>query len=328
MTITVVSLVFEAPAAGALGHLPFQVLLNVDGSGHIFMNNGAVPSWQVCRPGPTGCAPFTTGNFATGNAPAESVFWGGGDLVTPVWKGNLREVTPPSVLGRVRGNEVVTPVAGTWEGGWEDDYDSLSLSICMTVSGDHCLQVNHEGPERSCGSDGATLIDPAFAGRYLRVVDRRYGSGTVFAGVGHPAYYPIGKVEPEATVSVATVGRIAPATGAPSVDCGAPPLFTAEISSGGSAQVTCRVAGCRAVLIVRRHGRKASVKRKLPPVPIWKGKPVTLRLARRALERLGGGPARVTVEVNGGTIAQRTVKLTGASAGSRQRHDAVQIPSS
>jgi hypothetical protein len=284
------------------------------------MNNGAVPSWQVCQPGLTDCAPFAAGNFDTTNAPPESVFWGGGDLVTPVWKGNLREVTPASVRGRVRGSEVVTPVAGTWEGGWGDDYDSLSLLICTTTSGDHCLQVNHEGPARSCGSEGATLIDPAFAGRYLRVVDRRYGSGTVFAGVGHPAYYPIGKVEPEATVSVATVGRIAPASGSSNVDCGAPPLFTAAISPAGSAEVTCRVIGCQAVLVARRHGQMASVKRKLPPVPIWIGKPARLRLTLRALERLGDGPARVTVGVNGRTIAQRTVKLTGPSVGSRHRH--------
>lgn len=289
------------------------------------MNNGAVPSWQVCQPGLTNCAPFATGNFDTDNAPPGSIFWGGRDLITPVWKGNLREVTPPSARGRVRGNEVVTPVAGTWEGGWEDDYDSLSLSICITASGDHCLQVNHEGPERSCGAEGATLIDPAFAGRYLRVVDRRYGSGAVFVGVGHPAYYPIGKVAPEATVSVATVSRIAPATGPPSVDCGAPQLFTASISPAGTAEVTCRITGCQAVLVARRHGQMASVKRKLPPAPIWRGKPARLRLTPHALERLGGGAARVTVEVNGRMIAQRTVKLTG---GSRQRHDAVQIPSS
>lgn len=321
-------LTFEAPSAGASGRLPFQVLLNVDGSGHIFMNDGSSPSWQVCRVGLTDCTQFATGNFETDDAPPGSVFWGGGDLVTPLWKGNLRELTPPSVRGRVRGNEVVTPVPGTWEGGWEDDYDSLSLSICTTASGHHCLQVNHEGPERSCGPEGATLIDPAFAGRYLRVVDRRYGSGTVFAGVGHSSYYPISKVEPGATVSVETVSRIAQATGSPSVDCGAPPLSTASISSAGSAEVTCRVTGCRAVLVARRDGRQASVKRKLPPTPILGGKPAKLRLGPRALERLGSGPAKVTVEANGGMIARRTVKLTGAPADLRHRHDSVQIPSS
>jgi hypothetical protein len=304
-----VALGFGASSAQALGRLPFQVLMNADGSGRIFMNNGSTPSWKICRADLAGCTPFASGNFSTGSAAPGSVFWAGDDLITPVWKGNLHEVEPPSVRGRVRGNEVVTPVAGLWEGGWEDDYDELTLSICMTALGERCLQINQEGPEKRCGPEGATLIDPAFAGRYLRVVDRRYGSGTLFAGVGHPAYYPIGKIEPGATVSMAIFGRIAPARGPAGAHCGPPPLFTASISGDGSAEVTCRVLGCRATLVAHCRGRKARVERKLPPAPLWGSRPAKLRLAPALFERVEGGPISVTVRINGRAATHRTVKL-------------------
>ena len=300
----------EASSTQALGRLPFQTLLNTDGSGQVFMNNGSTPSWQACRPDLTTCAPFATGNFSTGDAPPETVFWAGADLVTPVWRGNLRELGPPSAQGKVRGNEVVTPVAGQWTGGWEDDYDALTLSICKSATGENCLVINDEGRQGECGARGATLIDPAFAGRYLQVVDRRYGWGTAFAGVGHPDYYPAEKFEPDARVSIAVVGKIAPATGPPSVDCGAPPLTEASIAADGSAEVTCQIVGCRAVLIARRGGRTARLARKLPSTPlVRRPAPAKLRLPPSSMERLEGDPILVVVKINGSTAARRTVKL-------------------
>ncbi|HYJ21186.1 MAG TPA: hypothetical protein VEW07_04080 [Solirubrobacterales bacterium] len=298
-----------AESARALGGQPFQVLLNSDGSGRIFMNDGSAPSWKVCSSDLTGCTPFATGNFDTRGAAPGSVFWAGGNLSTPLWKGNLRAIEPPSVRGIIRGNAVVTPVAGTWAGGWGTDYDDLGLSICMTPSGERCLQINHEGPEKSCGAEGATLIDPAFTGRYLRVVDRRYGSGAVFAGVGHPAYYPVEGNERGATVSIAVVGRIAPATGPPSIDCGPPPLFTASVSGDGSALVSCAVVGCRAVLTARGQGRAVRLRRRLPPAALWGEEPVTLRLSPSSVERFERGPIMITVTVNGRVLARRSVRL-------------------
>jgi hypothetical protein len=300
----------ETSLTRALGGRPFQVLLNADGSGRIFMNNGARPSWNACRPDLTGCTPFAKGNFDTGNAPPETVFWAGGELSTPLWKGNLHEEAPPSVQGEVRGNKIVTPIAGQWAGGWADDYDALSLSICKTPAGEHCLQIDYELVRGGCGPRGAALIDPIFAGRYLQVVDYRYGSGTIFAGVGHPAYYPIPKVEPQATVSVAVVGKIAPATGPPKKQCGPPPLSTASIATDGSAEVTCQIVGCRATLIAQHGGKTVRVRRKLPLPPAYRlGTPVKLRLTHSALEQLGGGPLRIEVRVNGSIAARRTVKM-------------------
>ena len=308
--VVLVACGYGAGSTSALGGHPFQILLNEDGSGRVFMNDGSNPSWEVCRPDFTGCAAFATGNFNTGNAPPNSVFRAGGGLVMPLWKGNVRSVTAPSVQGRVRGNEVVTPVAGQWAGGWEGDYDELSFSICKSASGGGCLQVNHEGPEKRC-PERATLIDPAFAGRYLRVVDRTYGRGTLFVGVGHPPYYPIPEIAPAATVSTAAF-KIAPATGPPKIRCGPPPLFTAAIADDGSAEVACRLIGCRAVLIARGSGERARLVRKLRPLPyLVRREPepgaTTLRLSARTLERFEGRPIRVTIELNGTTFAQRTV---------------------
>lgn len=300
----------DTSSTQALGRLPFQVLLNADGSGRIFMNNGSTPSWQACRPDLTACAPFATGNFNTGDAPAETIFWAGDDLVTPIWMGNLRETGPPSVRGKVRGNEVVTPVAGLWAGGWEDDYDDLTLSVCKTAAGKACLEINDEGREEECGARGATLIDPAFAGRYLRVVDRRYGSGAVFAGVGHPDYYPAEKIEPRATIAMAIVGKIAPATGPPSIDCGPPPLSEASINGDGSAEVTCLIVGCQATLIARRGRHTARLERRLLSTPPFRGRGLAkLRLPPSSMEPLEGGPIQITVKINGRTAARRTVKL-------------------
>jgi hypothetical protein len=297
-----------APSATGLGGLPFQVLLNADGTGHIFMNDGSVPSWDVCRSDFTGCTAFATGNFNTDGAPAGSVFRDG-DLVTPLWKGNLRSLGPPSVNGEVRGNELVAPVAGLWGGGWETDYDDLSLSICRTSTSTRCLQVNHEEPRgRICGPDETLLIDPAFAGWYLRVVDHRYEKGSIFAGVGHPPYYPL-EIAPGPIVSVTVVGKIAPAIGPPKADCGPPPLFDGSISSDGSAQVSCTLIGCNAVLTARCRGRSARAKRKLSPSRYFKTESATVRLRPAAIERLDGCRVSETIRINGRAVSRRSLRL-------------------
>jgi hypothetical protein len=298
--------------AQAVRERTFQVLLNADGSGKIFVNNGAKPSWKACRPDLSECTPFASGGeFDTTGAPPNTVFWGGEDILTPIWKGTLRSTAPPSVQGTVRGNEVVTPVAGQWEGGWEDDYDSLAFSICKTAAGTGCLNINYEGQkEEACGPGGAVMIDPAFAGRYLRVTDRRYGAGTIFAGVGHPTYYPSEKLVPTATTSVAIVGKIAPATGPPHIRCGPDPLIGASINKGGIAEVTCRIVGCHAVLIVRSGSRVAHLTKRIRPTDAsWRGGTANLRLSPSALSRFAGSRVRVTVKIDGKKAAARTVAL-------------------
>lgn len=313
---------FAGPAsrASALGDLPFQVLLNADGSGNIVMNNGSRPSWKACRPNLTECTPFATGSFDTGEAMPETVFWAGGELLTPIWKGNVHPTSSPTVTGKIRANDVVRPVAGQWSGRWGDDYDQLTLAICRTATGQRCLTVNHEGPERACGSAGATLIDPAFTGWYLRVTDHRYGSGTVFAGVGHLPYFKDQEPVPGPTVAVAMVGRIAAPSGAPEVKCGPPPLTSGSIDRSGSAKVGCRVLSCRATLVAQRNGgRVAKLTRKVPAEPGFPGSTFrTIRFKPSALNRLGNGPVRLKLRINGRTVVRRTVN--GELAEHRPRH--------
>ena len=281
------------------------------------MTNRTSPTWESCRADLTACKPFATGNFNTGDAPPETVFRGSGGLITPLWKGTLRETAPPSVRGQIRGNEVVVPVAGDWTGGWASDYDALSLSICRTAAGEHCIEIDYESVRKPCGSEGTALIDPAFAGRYLRVVDRHYGSGTVFVGVGHSPYYPIGEIQPEATVSMAVVDKIASATGPATINCGPPPLIDASIAVDGSAEVACELIACRATLIAQRDGKTARVKRKIAATPLSRDKSGTatrFHLRPSVIDSLGGGTIKVSLKVNGTVVARRSVR-----AGSSER---------
>jgi hypothetical protein len=299
---------FAAPSAWALGGSPFQVLLNRDGSGRIFMNDGQVPSWNVCRADLTGCAPFaTSGDFSTGSAPSGSVFSAGSDLRTPVWRGNVHPASPPSIEGQLRPGSVVVPVRATWEGGWEDDYDIVDMAFCRTPTGEECVQVNHEASAFEGNPRKETLIDPVFAGWYLEVFDERYGSGTAFAGVGHDLYYPIEKVQPGPTIAVAVVGRVAPLNG--SGGQGPRGLFKASILRDGSAKVRCLVSACKVTLIARRGSASARVARTIQPLLSPNGQSASLRLPPASLERLLGGRIDVTVMVDGSVADRRAVRL-------------------
>jgi hypothetical protein len=313
MVIALGSLV---PATHAIGRYPFQVLLNSDGSGKIFMNSSATPSWKACKPDLSECTPFASGGeFNTGDAAPNTVFWGGENILTPVWQGRLQAVSPPSVQGAIRGNEVVTPIAGSWIGGWEDDRDELTVSICDTAAGTGCFTINYEGHEEECGAGGAVMIDPAFAGRYLRVIDRRHGSGTIFAGVGHPTYYQSEELPEGATISVAVLGRIAKASGPPKVHCGPPPLIHASISDDGTANVTCAIVGCHIAVIARSGRQVIRLAKRIRPMRTRR-EPGTaaLRLPLSAITRLEGKRVQITVQVNGEKAAVRAVPIKKLAA--------------
>jgi hypothetical protein len=306
--VAVVLLVFGS-SAEALGGSNFQALLNQDGSGQIFMNNGAQPEWKACRPDLTECSPFaTTGDLNTAGAPPDTVFWDGGENRTPVWKGNVSPASPPSVEGEVRADAVVTPVAGHWTGGWETDYDELTLAFCKSSSGQECVTINHEGDWYACGGRGATLIDPAFTGWYVRVVDHRYGAGTVFAGVGHPFYFQDSEPTPGPTVSVAVVGQIAAATGPRQGNCAPPPLISGSISKVGAATFRCAVVGCHVTFIAKRGKRTVRHESTVAPALVGAStEPAPLRFSHGALHRLGKGPVRLSLRIDGKAVAGRRI---------------------
>src|SRR5271155_5206518 len=117
-----------------------------------------------------------------------------------VWHGNLSPATPPTVRGEVRANALVTPVAGTWTGGWEGDGNALQLAACRSRDGSGCITLG------AC-PNGSTLVDPAFTGHYLRVADEAVEPDRIHADLligGSP--YRAGAWAAGPTVSAAIVG--------------------------------------------------------------------------------------------------------------------------
>ncbi len=209
-----------------------QTALNSDGSGELLAgvhegHEGPV-KWQVCAADGLDCQPFGEGNpIDTGSAPSDSVFIATEPLTqyeatSPVWYGNLSPATAPSVSGAIRANALVTPVSGTWNGGWEKDFQNLQLAACKGPEGTECTALSDPPWYAGCPNEAA-VIDPMFTGQYLRVADHVYGPGTVFADYALLSPYGAGVWAAGPTVSVAVVGQIMPATGPPESSCGPPP---------------------------------------------------------------------------------------------------------
>jgi len=298
------------PVSAARAEVRMQALLSEDGSGRLFVNNSGEPpwSWEACDATLTTCRPFGTGReINTGNTPAGTVFrvTGGGDSgLSPIWHGNVSAVSPPSVLGEIRANKLVVPWIADWTGGWEGDFDQTQLAACVLPSGNQCTSITEPKYIGGC-RNGGTVIDPAFTGQYLRVADRRYGTGTAFTmeGAMSPYGHEIWRESP--TTAVAVLGRIKPAAEPPDVGCGPSPLVDASISSRGVATVRCGL-GCRVVLLARQGRRKAKVSHKLAPLPAV---PIKLRLRAGQLRRFEPKPLHLIVKVDGRRVTQRTVRF-------------------
>jgi hypothetical protein len=205
-----------------------QPLLKDNGSGSLFVNTaGRRWSWEMCAQDLLRCAPFKDGRrITTAGAQPNSVFrvsGGNGVGLSPLWKGRVKSLAPPSARGTVRANELVTPIAGKWRGGWKGDFDQLQLAACATPDGRHCTTLTHSHYPAGCQDEGAVL-DPIFAGRYLRVANRRAGPGTaeradaVTSPYGHEVW------RRNRVTSIAIVGRIEEASGPRTSQCGPPPL--------------------------------------------------------------------------------------------------------
>ena len=306
----------------AAGEVKFQVLLNSDGTGKLFVNNGDEPpwSWETCTPDLSSCNPFKTGrDISTEGAMAETVFRVSGNGLTgasPLWHGNVLALSPPGVVGKVRANELVTPAIGQWSGGWQGEGSRFQLAACPPRSETGCITLTHSHYPGSC-RDSAAVIDPYFTGWFLRVAEQRWGTGPHIT----PAYAVVSPYTSEtwgtdAITAAATVGRIGPAAHRRTADCGPPPLVEASISSRGVAAVNCGL-GCRATLFVRQGKHRARVSRKLAPVIgryLDGREPPGLRLRSRQLRRFESGPAAAFVEVNGRRVAHRTLLLRKSAA--------------
>jgi hypothetical protein len=314
-----------ALVAGTLPHsaqaaesASIQAILTPEGGGRMIANSQTNPddetwSWDACTVDLETCTPFAQGrSVETAGAPVPSVFRvtssRGATTLSPRWNGKVASVSPPSIAGTVRANQLVVPVPGEWSGGWEDDVDWSQLAACKVPRDEGCTTLTHRHYVGGC-ANGAAVIDPMFTGMYLRVADRRIPAHTpeLAYAVGSPYtpdIWPAGS-----TVSVAFVGRIQPAAGPPVSGCGPSPLVEASISSRGIATVRCGL-GCRAILIARQGKRKAVVSRRLAPLPYvpreGSAQP-KLRLKPGQRKRFEPGPIRMIVKVYGKRVASRTV---------------------
>lgn len=231
LTIAAVVTVVGAPITLARGEISMQALLNENGSGRLFVNDpGERFSWKVCAPSLSSCAPFKGGReISTRGTPRNSVFRveSNGEVgVSPIWTGRVKSLTPPSVRGAIRANELVTPQPGRWSGGWKgEDTDTLQLAACDTRDGRGCTTLTHSHYIKSCRSEAAVL-DPVFVGDYLRVADQRRGAGPIFeAAYGVTSPYGWNVLRRNRITAVAYLGPIASATGPRTRGCGPPPLL-------------------------------------------------------------------------------------------------------
>lgn len=301
--------------ASAAESVDMQPLLNNDGSGRLFVNSPPGPfspdwSWEACTPDLSSCQSFATGGeIGTGNAPANTVFRvsiGSASGLSPLWHGNLNVTAPPSVKGEIRANELVTPLLATWTGGWDGDFDQTQLAACATRSGRRCMSITEPKYIDGCRNE-ATVIDPVFTGKYLRVADTRYGPGTAFTLEAAVSPYGHAIWQADGQTAVAVVGRIRRADGPKNDRCGPPPLVQASISAQGVASIRCGF-DCRAVLVAKRGAKTARSGRKVGGT-LRGGNATELELSAKARERLGPGQAHLIVKVNGRRAAQRTVDL-------------------
>jgi hypothetical protein len=319
--------------------------LNDNGTGMMIANpnpQGRTWSWEICPPGGGACAPYATGTIvSTGAAAPGTVFKAtandGSIATSRPWQGPVTAINPPWVAGEVRANALVTPIVGTWSGGWEGDFNGTELAACREADGSGCISLTD--PDYfpgGCGG-GRAVIDPYFTGWYLRVANVRYGPNTLFEAIAVSTPYGATIWPANAITSVSVVGRIEPASGPRSVACGPPPLSsgaapggappaeapacaststsrscgpfpTVRLSRRGAARIGCPRT-CRVLLVAKNRSRSVRVAR-----TVYAGDTVTVRLGASRLGRLRGPTATVLVYVNGARLAKRQIRLSQAAA--------------
>jgi hypothetical protein len=311
-----------ASGAGAAETPDMEVFLEGNGSGGMIASSnveappGETFSWQACASDEMGCAPFASGQkVGTADAGPDTVF-----MVTPsaapaerspIWNGNVTASTPPSVRGQVRANTLVTPVPGTWNGGWAGDLNRTELAECRNPDGTGCSALTDLGGA-ACAHE-AVVLDPAFTGRYLRIADQTYAADVPVDEDAEDSLTFLGFVWPRGpTTSVAVLGRIAPATGPRTDHCGPAPRAlgsepSATLSKQNVATIRCPSA-CTIVLRADRGPKRIEVTRTLAE---WGT--VTVGLSPHSLLRLGKGRAVLSVEVDGAVLVRRTLAVGGAS---------------
>lgn len=220
-------------SAGAVERPTVSTSLKANGSGLLIANAQSNPddqtwTWQACSADLSLCTSFGIGRtISTSGARPNTRFRAtssyGATAVSSLWRGSLRPLKPPTVTGTLRANNRVTPDPNQWHGGWTDDYDVFQLAACKSPTGLRCTTLTDLHYPDGCPHNAAVL-DPLFAGSYLRVADRRIGTGTAFYDIRAPTPYGRKIWTADRMTSVTIVGRIAEATGPRTIKCGPPPL--------------------------------------------------------------------------------------------------------
>jgi hypothetical protein len=319
--VLLVSLFALAGSASAsiLGY-PVSSYINEAGEGSLIANSTSNPpgetwTWEICDGAGEACRPLGSGrSIRTGSPPAGTTFRAisntGVSGLSPVWNGPLRVASPPTVAGTLQANQLVTPVAAVWEGGWVGDEGATQLSVCPSEADNDCTTLTDRHYSSNCPS-GSAVIDPAFAGLYLRVASEVYGPNMGFDLFAVTSPYGGAIWAPRPTIAVAIAGRIPYIAGRRTTSCGPPPIVAglpaqealgvraAWIEPDGLATVRCE-AGCTVAL------RSGTGRRAVSARAAGKGE-IQLRLPRRKLLRLGRAAHRYTLLIDGHQVAQLTV---------------------
>jgi hypothetical protein len=316
------SAAIAAPAGTGSGEIRMQALLDDNGFGRLLVNNTDGPwRWQSCTPDLSDCQPLSGGReISTVGVRSPAVFRVESEGLTgtsPEWRGRVKQLAPPSVSGVIRANEFVSPVPGRWALGWEGEFSELQLSACHTASGNDCTTltdshyVRRECSSRDASQSGSFVIEARFAGRYLRVANRRIGVGPPLR-LAYAVTSPYGgdAWPRDRITSVATVGLIAAPTRDFPGECGPPVPSEGSISKHGLGFVRCSER-CRATLTAGRAGRVVRVKREVAQSRsgLDVGLPERVVLPASKMARLGEGSIRVALRVDGKLLAKRNVHL-------------------
>jgi hypothetical protein len=328
LLVALTALLVAPPLVAAVPPGTFQVYLDYyiqpDGTGSLIANpnsgQGSV-AWQACPPGGS-CSPLPANpktdrfvsakNTAPGTVFIATATAGSStaSASSSPYLGPVQSSAPPSVTGHIRVGGLVTPVPGSWTGGWGSEVSFMQLQVCKTSTGSGCLVISDSYYWNKCPGVGAAIA-PAYEGRYLRVVDQRISTDTAFASFavsGPESLKPI-QTGPNAVAVVA--GRIAGGHGLESdcdnsqpdrIDLAARPAASHGRLALGS--VTCRQP-CRVRVTIRQHHRHALLERDLSALV----KPQRLWLPAKLARLFKPGHATVSLSSGSQTLARRGVTL-------------------
>lgn len=226
LTLACAGLLLPA-AAHADGVKITQHVFSEDGQPVLVANyqpNGALatPSWKVCAPdcGPTVLTgnqlqPGPTANGTTFEASATVGETTTTDRSRP-WNGQVTNTVAPTISGEAKVGGTVSGAAGTWTGGWGDDYSTVELRACRAADGTSCVRL----------PSASAVIDSAYAGWYIGSIDSRYGREAAFPAFAWPAPIPgqpSGVPVPPATQTTVYSALIGPIAGLPAPPANDPP---------------------------------------------------------------------------------------------------------